>query len=114
MRDKIGAALKQLPDGTDPPVVEKFDPDTTPVVFLSVAGDRDLRELTEIAKKQVKEHLESLPGVGAIKIVGDREREVQVVVDARRLDAYGLTIADVARALAAQNVEVPAGRVSTR
>ena len=113
VRDKIGAALKQLPDGTDPPVVEKFDPDATPVVFLSVAGDRDLRELTEIAKKQVKEHLESLPGVGAIKIVGDREREVQVVADARRLDAYGLTIADVARALAAQNVEVPAGRVST-
>jgi HAE1 family hydrophobic/amphiphilic exporter-1 len=66
VRDKIGAVLKQLPEGTDPPVVEKFDPDTTPVVFLAVAGDRDLRELTEIAKKQVKEHLESLPGVGAI------------------------------------------------
>jgi HAE1 family hydrophobic/amphiphilic exporter-1 len=113
VRDKIGAALKQLPDGTDPPVVEKFDPDTTPVVFLSVSGDRALRELTEVAKKQVKEHLESLPGVGAIKIVGGREREVQVVADAHRLDAYGLTIADVARALATQNVEVPAGRVST-
>ncbi len=113
VRDKIGAALKQLPEDTDPPVVEKFDPDTTPVVFLSVAGDRDLRELTEIAKKQVKEHLESLPGVGAIKIVGGREREVQVIADARRLDAYGLTIADVARALASQNVEVPAGRVAS-
>jgi len=114
VRDKIGAALKQLPEGTDPPVVEKFDPDTTPVVFLSVAGERDLRELTEIAKKQVKERLESLPGVGAIKIVGGREREVQVTIDARRLDAYGLAIGDVARALAAQNVEVPGGRVSTR
>ena len=113
VRDKIGAALKQLPDGADPPVVEKFDPDTTPVVFLAVSGQRDLRELTEIAKKQVKEHLESLSGVGAIKIVGGREREVQIVADARRLDAYGLTIADVARALAAQNIEVPAGRVST-
>ena len=113
VRDKIGAALKQLPDGTDPPVVEKFDPDTTPVVFLAVSGNRDLRELTEIAKKGVKEHLESLPGVGAIKIVGGREREVQVVADARRLDAYGLTIADVARALAAQNIEVPAGRVAS-
>ena len=111
VRDKIGAALKQLPEGTDPPVVEKFDPDTTPVVFLSVSGDRDLRELTEIAKKQVKERLESLPGVGAIKLVGAREREVQVTVDARRLDAYGLTIGDVARALAAQNIEVPSGRI---
>ena len=112
VRDKIGTILKQLPDGTDPPVVEKFDPDTTPVVFLAVSGERDLRELTEIAKKQVKEHLESLPGVGAIRIVGGQEREVQVIADGRRLDAYGLTMGDVARALAAQNIEVPGGRVA--
>ncbi|HVN87337.1 MAG TPA: efflux RND transporter permease subunit [Candidatus Binatia bacterium] len=111
VRDKVGAILGQLPDGTDPPVVEKFDPDNTPILYLAVAGDRDLRELTEIAKKQVKERLESLPGVGAIKIVGGREREVQVVVDPRRLEAYDLTIRDVARALAAQNVEVPGGRM---
>ena len=112
VRDKIGTILKQLPDNTDPPVVEKFDPDITPVLYLSVAGDRQLRELTEIAKKQVKERLESLPGVGAIKIVGGREREVQVIADAGRLDAYGLTIGDVARTLAAQNIEVPGGRVA--
>ncbi len=112
VRDKIGTVLKQLPDGTDPPVVEKFDPDTTPVVFLSVSGGRALRELTEIAKKQVKERLESLPGVGAIKVVGGREREVQVIADAHQLDAHGLTIGDVARALAAQNIEIPGGRVA--
>ncbi len=111
VRDKIGTILKDLPEGTDPPVVEKFDPDFTPVVFLSVSGDRDLRELTEIAKKRVKEPLESLPGVGAIKIVGGREREVQVSIDAQRLNAYGLTIGEVARALASQNVEIPAGRL---
>jgi HAE1 family hydrophobic/amphiphilic exporter-1 len=112
VRDKIATVLKQLPEGTDPPVVEKFDPDTTPIVFLAVSGGRDLRELTEIAKKQVKEPLESLPGVGAIKIIGAQEREIQVIADGRRLDAYGLTIGDVARALAAQNIEVPGGRVA--
>jgi hydrophobic/amphiphilic exporter-1 (mainly G- bacteria), HAE1 family len=111
VRDKIGAVLGQLPDGTDPPVVEKFDPDTTPILFLAVAGDRDLRELTEIAKKRVKDPLESLPGVGAIKIVGGREREVQIVIDPRRLEAYGISIRDVAHALAAQNVEIPGGRM---
>jgi HAE1 family hydrophobic/amphiphilic exporter-1 len=114
VRDKIGTILKDLPEGTDPPVVEKFDPDFTPVLFLSVAGDRDLRELTELAKKKVKEPLESQPGVGAIKIVGGREREVQVAIDAQRLNAYNLTIGDVARALAAQNIEIPAGRVGRR
>ena len=112
VRDKIGTILKQLPDGTDPPVVEKFDPDTTPVVMLTVSGDRTLRELTEIAKKHVKENLESLPGVGAIKVVGGREREVQIIADGRRLDAYHLTISEVARALATQNLEVPGGRLA--
>ena len=63
-------------------MVEKFDPDTTPVMYLAVSGSRDLRELTEIAEKRVKERLESLPGVGDVKIVGGREREVQVLVDA--------------------------------
>ena len=111
VRDKIGTILKDLPEGTDPPVVDKFDPDFTPVLLLSITGDRDLRELTEIAKKQVKEPLESLSGVGAVKIVGGREREVQVTIDAHRLNAYGLTIGDVSRALVAQNIEIPAGRV---
>jgi HAE1 family hydrophobic/amphiphilic exporter-1 len=111
VRDKIGTVLKDLPEGTDPPVVEKFDPDFTPVVFIAVAGDRDLRELTEIAKKRVKEALESLPGVGAIQIIGGREREVQVSINAQRLNGYGLTISEVARALASQNIEIPAGRL---
>jgi len=114
VRDKIGTILKDLPEGTDPPVVDKFDPDFTPVLLLSITGDRDLRELTEIAKKRVKEPLESLSGVGAVKIVGGREREVHVTIDAHRLNAYGLTIGDVARALAAQNIEIPAGRVGQR
>ena len=111
VRDKIGAMLGQLPDGTDPPVVEKFDPDVTPVLFLAVSGDRDPRELTEIAKKRVKDPLESLPGVGAIKIIGGREREVQIIIDPHRLEALGLSIGEVAQALAAQNVEIPGGRL---
>jgi len=111
VRDKVGAMLGQLPDGTDPPVVEKFDPDVTPVLFLAVSGDRDPRELTEIAKKRVKDPLESLPGVGAIKIIGGREREVQIILDPHRLEALELSVGEVARSLAAQNVEIPGGRL---
>ncbi|MBI4515458.1 MAG: efflux RND transporter permease subunit [Deltaproteobacteria bacterium] len=114
VRDKVATVLNQLPEGTDPPVVEKFDPDSTPVMMIAVSGNRDLRELTEIAKRQVKEPLESAAGVGAIRVVGAREREVQIVVDPRRLEAYGLTMREVARALAAQNLEVPGGHVVER
>jgi HAE1 family hydrophobic/amphiphilic exporter-1 len=111
VRDKIGIVVAHLPEGTDPPVVEKFDPDNTPVMFLAVSGSRDLRELTEIADKQVKQAIESLPGVGAVDIIGGRKREVQVLVDPRRLEAYGLSLRDVSLALASQNSEIPGGRV---
>lgn len=111
VRDKVGGIVADLPEGTDPPVVEKFDVDATPVLLLTVTGDRTLKELTEITKKGVKERLEGLTGVGAIRLIGGREREIEVEVSAARLQAYGLTANDVARALAAHNVEIPAGRM---
>lgn len=113
VRDKVATIAAQFPEGTDPSVVDKFDIDATPIMYITVSGSRDLKALTEIARKQVKEPLESLLGVGAIRMIGTREREVQVAVSAARLDAYGLTAPDVAVALALQNVEVPGGRLTT-
>src|SRR3990172_4686744 len=60
VRDKVAAIVAQLPEGTDPPVVDKFDIDATPIMYLTVSGSRDLKALTELAKKQIKEPLESL------------------------------------------------------
>jgi len=111
VRSKVSTIVADLPEGSDPPVVDKFDLDATPVTSLTITGERTLKELTEIAKKQVKEPLEGVSGIGAIKLVGGREREIQVEVSAERLQAYGLTANGVARALAAQNVEIPAGRM---
>ncbi|MEK6814627.1 MAG: efflux RND transporter permease subunit [Nitrospirota bacterium] len=114
VREKVAAALPLLPEGTDQPLIEKLDPDAAPVIALAVSGRRSPREVTEIAKKRIKEPLETVPGVGSITMVGGREREVQIVIDPRRLEAYGLTIADVREALRQQNLEVPGGRVTYR
>lgn len=113
VRDKVAAIVAQLPDGTDPPVVDKFDIDATPVMYLTVSGSRDLKALTELAKKRIKEPLESLLGVGAIRLIGGREREVQVSIQAPKLSGYSLTVPDIARALTYQNVEIPGGRLIT-
>jgi HAE1 family hydrophobic/amphiphilic exporter-1 len=113
VRDKVAAIVAQLPEGTDPPIVDKFDIDATPVMYLTVSGSRDLKALTELAKKQIKEPLESLLGVGAIRLIGGREREVQVAVQADKLSGYGLTVPEIARALTYQNVEIPGGRLTT-
>ncbi|MBI2371279.1 MAG: efflux RND transporter permease subunit [Deltaproteobacteria bacterium] len=111
VRDKVATILRDFPQGTDPPVIEKFDIDAAPVMSIAVSANRDLREVTEIADKQVKQGLEGLSGVGAVTMVGGRKREVHVLVDADRLRAFGLTIQQVRAALQAQNVEVPAGRL---
>ena len=112
VRDKVGTILADLPEDADPPIVEKFDIDATPIATITVSGFRGLKELTEIAENQVKEPLESVSGVGAIDILGGRKREIQVLLDHERLLAYRLSIRTVAEALAKQNVEFPGGRIT--
>lgn len=112
VRDKVGTVLADLPEDADPPIVEKFDIDATPIATVTVSGFRGLKELTEIAENQVKEPLESVTGVGAIDVLGGRKREIHILVDPERLKAYGLAIRTVAQALAKQNVEFPGGRIT--
>ena len=70
-----------------------------------------LVELTTFVELNVKKRLESVDGVGEILLFGARRREVQVLIDPTRLDAYALTTNDVAAALAAQNLELPGGSI---
>lgn len=111
VRDKVNSVLTRLPPGTDPPIIDKFEVDATPVLTLAVSAPRDLKEITYVADKQLKQNLETVQDVGAISLVGARTRAVQVNVDTDRLRALGLTVEDVRTALALQNIEVPGGRV---
>jgi HAE1 family hydrophobic/amphiphilic exporter-1 len=111
VRDKVNQILSRLPRGVEPPIIDKFDPDASPIVQVCVSGPRPLKELSFIAERMVKERLETVLNVGAVNLVGARRRAVQIAVDLDRLRAYGLTISDVSTALAAQNLESPGGRV---
>jgi len=111
VRDKVNTILARLPDNTDPPIIDKFDVDASPVLTISVSAPRDLKEITFIADKRIKQNLETVRDVGSITIVGGRARAVQIAVDLEALRARGLTIEDVRLALQQQNIEVPGGRV---
>jgi HAE1 family hydrophobic/amphiphilic exporter-1 len=111
VRDKVATVVARLPTGTDTPVIEKFDVDAVPIMSVVVAGKRNLREVTEIAKKQIKEVIETVPGVGAVIMVGGHERAVNVTVDPDRMSAYQISILQVRDALQKQNIELPGGRV---
>lgn len=111
VRDKVNRVIPALPETAEMPTVEKLDPDAAPVVAIAVSSEMPLRELTLLADNQIKERIETVPGVGNVSIVGGQDREIQVFADPDRLRAYGVSIVDVANALRTQNIEVPGGRV---
>ncbi len=112
IRDKVSAIQRSLPYGTDPPVISKMDPSSQPVIKIAVSGERNMLELTELARKQIKESLETVYGVGDVEVSGARARVVNVFVDKNRLEQYNMSIAAVKNAFSTQNVEVPIGRIT--
>jgi HAE1 family hydrophobic/amphiphilic exporter-1 len=111
VRDKVAGIQRDLPKDADPPVVEKISTDAAPVITLAVSSKRDLRETTKLVDDQIKKNIESISGVGQVRFIGERTRQIQVWLDGEKLYAYNLNIDQVRAALAAQNVEVPGGRV---
>jgi HAE1 family hydrophobic/amphiphilic exporter-1 len=113
VRDRVATVVRQLPEDATPPVVQKFDNDSAPVLTIALSADRSLRELTELADKIVRVQLERAGGVGEVRVVGGLERAINIWVDADRLAAYRLPITSVSQALDRQNADVPGGNVDT-
>jgi len=111
VRDKVNAVVGQLPRDADLPIIDKLATDAAPVLDIAVAANRDLRETTKIVDDRIKKNIETVSGVGQVRLVGDRTRQIQVWLDGEKLYAYNLNIDQVRAALAAQNVEIPGGRV---
>ena len=112
VRDVVARVVRRLPREALPPVVTKFDNDQSPVMTISLSGDRSLRELTEYADKIVKVQIERASGVGEITIEGGASRSINLWLDADRLAAYGLPVTAVRDALDRQNVDGPAGNIT--
>jgi HAE1 family hydrophobic/amphiphilic exporter-1 len=113
VRDRVGRILSRLPEGVDSPIIEKFSTDASPVITVVVSGGMPIRDLTEFARRQVKESLESVSGVGQITMVGGREREIHIALDPMRMIALQVTACQIRAALKRQNIEIPGGRVET-
>jgi len=111
VREKVAGAMRQLPPNVIPPVVQKADPDSDPVMTIAAASDRSLRETTEITDKKIRRVLETVDGVGEVALSGGRARQIHIYCDAEKLSAYGITINDVERAIRDENVEAPGGRI---
>ncbi|HZJ42364.1 MAG TPA: efflux RND transporter permease subunit [Pyrinomonadaceae bacterium] len=113
VRDRVNTLGRDLPEDATPPIIQKFDNDSTPVLTIALSADRSLRELTELADKTVRVQLERVGGVGEVQVVGGLDRAINVWIDADRLAAYQISISTVRDALARQNADVPGGNVTT-
>src|SRR5438874_5340274 len=109
VRDRMGGIQSQFPRDTLPARIFKFDPDSAPILTLAISSSRDPKELTEIIDKKIKQVLETVNNVGGIDFNGDRRRQIQLLLDADRLTAYGLTADQVRNAIERQNIEIPGG-----
>ena len=111
VRNKIDLILNDLPLTAEQPIVQKLDTDAAPVVRIAVSASRSLREVTDVADNKIKQQIESINGVGDVQIAGGRRREIEIWVDPDKMRAFNVTVAEVAQAVRAQNMEVPGGRV---
>jgi HAE1 family hydrophobic/amphiphilic exporter-1 len=111
VRNKVDLMVNDLPVTAEQPIVQKLDTDAAPVVRIAVSAPRSPREVTDVADNQIKQQIESINGVGEVTIIGGRRREIQMWVDPDKLRAFNVTVAQVADAVRAQNLEVPGGRI---
>jgi HAE1 family hydrophobic/amphiphilic exporter-1 len=111
VRDKVAAVRNRLPKDTDPPVIEKISPEDQPIVWISVSGNRTVKDLTHYADKVLKRDIEKIPGVGSVTMTGGRTRQVRIWIDRKKMDAASLTADDIKLALGREHRETPGGRV---
>ncbi|HEY6551707.1 MAG TPA: efflux RND transporter permease subunit, partial [Vicinamibacteria bacterium] len=111
VQTKISQAQRRLPLGIDPAVISKNNPEDQPIIRLALAGHRPPTFIADYIRNVIKPQLQTVPGVGDVQLYGYRDRTVRVWYDAVRMEAQGLTVDDVNKAIAREHLEVPAGRI---
>ncbi len=111
VENRVQTVIPNLPVTAEQPTVMKLDSDAAPVLRIVVSAPTNIRDVTEVARKQVKERIESINGVGQVTIIGGRQRQVNVWVDPDKMRAYNITPGQVSNALRVQNIEFPSGRL---
>jgi len=106
---KVNQIVRQLPDDAEPPVVAKVEVGASPVMWLSLQGDRTLQQLNQYANNVIRKRLETIDGVGEVRIGGRRERTIRVNVDLERMAALDVTAGDIRNAFAAEHIQFPGG-----
>ncbi len=114
VRDKVGRAIRNLPDEIDPPVVQKTDADDVPILSLSLVSDKMSRlEMTDYATRVLVNRFSTVDGVASARVWGSRDYSMRIWLDKNKLAAHELVEKVVEAALLRENVELPSGRIES-
>ncbi len=111
---KVNTILADLPDDADPPSLLKLSADDFPVITIAATADMNSIEFYDLLDKKIQPILSRVPGVAQIDIVGGQEREIQVNLDQKKLEGYGLSVPQVQQMIQSSNLDFPTGNVKTR
>lgn len=111
---KVNAIVADLPEDSDPPSLAKFSLDDLPIITMAATSDMNSVEFYDLLDKKIQPIISRVPGVAQVNLVGGEEREIQVNLDQKKLEGYGLSILQVQQIIQASNLDFPTGNVKTR
>ncbi len=112
VRDRVSKAIKLLPKDVDPPIVEKLSANANPIIFMIVRSfEHNIMEVNDLVENTIKPRLQTIPGVGDIKLFGEKKYSMRLWLDPFKMSSAGITALDVERAVSRENIELPSGRI---
>ncbi len=109
VQSKVNQVLRRLPTDTDPPIVQKAETNAEPVLWLALGGDRTVQQLNLYALNILKKKIETINGVGEIRLGGRRDRTIRINLLPERMAAYSIVASDVTGAFQREHIQVPGG-----
>lgn len=114
VRDRVSRVRGRMPDEIDEPIIAKVEADAQPILYLSLTSSRHSPlELTDFADRFIADRVQNVTGVAEVRIIGQRQYAMRIWLDRARMAAYDVTVQEIEAALAAQNIEIPSGRIES-
>ncbi|MBR4969037.1 MAG: efflux RND transporter permease subunit [Alistipes sp.] len=111
IRDKLDIATNILPDDVNKPIIFKFSTEEMPIMLMAIKANESWSGLAKIIDERVTTPLARVKGVGTVSVSGIPERQIQIYCDPYKLEAYGMTIEQIAQIVASENTSVPGGQM---
>jgi hydrophobe/amphiphile efflux-1 (HAE1) family protein len=111
IRDAIGRVETYLPEGVEKPIIFKFSTSMIPIMLLSATADESYPALSKILDEGLVNPLNRIEGIGAVALSGGPEREIQVTVDPRKLEAYNMSVEQIGSVIGQENLNLPGGEL---